>query len=328
MNYYKTLNMTNNNFAWGHARRFNDYPTFIKSSFGFRVQKISVNVGFSCPNRDGTKGIGGCVYCDNNTFKPGYCEPKENITSQLELGINFFEKKYPDMNYMAYFQSYTNTYAPISELRDMYVEALSHRKIVGLVIGTRPDCVNEEILDMLVEVTKGKYLTIEFGLESTLNRTLEAINRCHTWDDSVNAINLCYSKGIKVGAHLILGLPGESENDMLNHANELSKLPIHTLKLHQLQITKNTILAQQYAKAPESISLFSFPKYLDFVVRFVEILNPNIIIERYVSTSPLEKLIAPKWNRMKNFEIVAQIEKELEKRNTWQGKNYKNLSSK
>lgn len=313
--------MTIKNYPWGHQRRFNDYPTFIKNKFGFRVQKISVNVGFSCPNRDGTKGTGGCVYCDNNTFKPGYCEPQESIFSQLDTGIKFFEKKYPEMSYMAYFQSYTNTYAPIAELKKMYQQALSHRKIVGLVIGTRPDCINEEILDMLVAITEGKYLTIEFGLESTLNRTLDAINRCHSWEESINAINLCHAKGIKVGAHLILGLPGESKSEMLNHAAEISKLPIHTLKLHQLQITKNTKLAQQYMKEPESIFLFSFSDYLSFVIQFIELLSPNIVIERFVSTSPLDKLIAPRWNRMKNFEIVAQIEKELEKRGTWQGKN-------
>lgn len=308
------------NFPWGHSRRFNDYPTYIKNTFGNRVQKISVNVGFSCPNRDGTKGTGGCVYCDNNTFKPGYCEPQKSITEQLAQGIAFFEKKYPEMEYMAYFQSYTNTYANVADLKRMYLEALSHRKIVGLVIGTRPDCLNAEILDMLVEITQGKYLTIELGLESTIDRTLHLINRCHTWEESINAINLCHGKGIKVGAHLILGLPGETEQEILAHAKVISELPIHTLKLHQLQITKNTQLAVQYNKSPEFIKLFSFQEYLNLLIRFIEQVSPNIIIERFVSTAPLDKLIAPRWNRMKNFEIVAQIEKELENKNTWQGR--------
>lgn len=311
-----------NKYPWRHGRPFNDYPTYIKSTFGKRVQKISVNVGFSCPNRDGTKGVGGCVYCDNNTFRPGYCEPQKEIREQLEKGVGFFEPKYPEMDFMAYFQSYTNTYGPVSELKEMYEEALKHRKIKGLVIGTRPDCINEEILDMLIEVTQGKYLTIEFGLESTLDKTLLAINRCHSWQESVDAIELCHKKGIKVGGHLILGLPGESNGEILNHARVISELPIHTLKLHQLQITTNTQLAHQYKNNPEDIKLFSFEDYLELLIQFLELLNPKIIVERFVSTSPLDKLIAPKWNRMKNFEIVDQVEKALKQRNTWQGKKY------
>lgn len=307
-------------YPWGHERPYNDYPTYVKQTFGRRVQKISVNVGFSCPNRDGTKGRGGCVYCDNTTFKPGYCEPQKSISEQLEQGIGFFEKKYPEMQFMAYFQSYTNTYAPVQELKALYAQALNHRKIEGLVIGTRPDCINSEILDMLLEVTEGKYLAVEFGLESTIDRTLQRINRCHTWQESIDAIRLCSEKGIKVGGHLILGLPGESREDILSHAKKVSDLPLHTIKLHQLQITKNTQLAKEFAKNPESIPLFGFDDYLGLIVEFLEILNPSIIVERFVSTSPLEKLIAPKWNKMKNFEIVAQIEKALLQNNTWQGR--------
>lgn len=311
-----------NNYPWGHSRPYNDFPTYVKSTFGGRVQKVSVNVGFTCPNRDGTKGIGGCVYCDNDTFKPGYCEPQKSVSGQLEHGIQFFEKKYPEMRYMAYFQSYTNTYAPLDDLRRMYSEALKCRKVEGLIIGTRPDCINEEILDMLLELTEGKYLAIEFGLESTINRTLKRINRCHTWEESKQAIHLCASKGIKVGGHLILGLPGETRMEILSHAKVISELPLHTLKLHQLQIIRNTSLANEYKINPESISLFSFQEYLDLIIEFLEILNPNIIVERFVSTSPIEKLIAPHWNKMKNFEVVAQIEKTLIKQNTWQGRKY------
>lgn len=313
------------NFSWGHNKRYNDFPTYIKKSFGGRVQKISVNVGFTCPNRDGTKGTGGCIYCNNSTFKPGYCEPENSISKQIEKGVEFFEKKYPDMEYMAYFQSYTNTYAEVSELRKMYEEALNHKKVVGLVIGTRPDCINEEIVDMLVDVSRGKYLTVELGLESTLDVTLDRINRCHSWADSVRAIELCASKDVNVGGHLILGLPGESDADILSHAKIISKLPIHTLKLHQLQVTKGTRLAVEYEKNPESIRLFSYEEYMQLIVRFLEELNPDIIVERFVSVSPIEKLIAPHWNRIKNFEIVAQIEKNLKELNTWQGKNYSTI---
>lgn len=310
------------NFPWGHNRRYNDYPTYIKDKFGGRVQKISVNVGFTCPNRDGTKGTGGCIYCDNNTFKPGYCEPDKSISNQILKGISFFEEKYPDMQYMAYFQSYTNTYAPVNDLRQMYLEALEHPKVIGLIVGTRPDCINREIIEMLKEINQTIPVTIEFGLESTNDETLKRINRCHTWQESVDAINLCNEYGIETGGHLILGLPGEDETTMLSHAGIISELPLKTLKLHQLQVTKNTVLAKQYRDNPSVVNLFTFETYLDLVIKFLEQLNPHLILERFVSTAPLDKLIAPKWNKMKNFEIVAKIEKELKKRDTWQGKFY------
>jgi radical SAM protein (TIGR01212 family) len=307
-------------YPWGHDRRFNDFPTYIKQKFGKRIQKLSINVGFSCPNRDGSKGTGGCIYCDNNTFKPGYCEPVQPIVQQLETGMAFFSKKYPQMQYMAYFQSYTNTYAPVGELAKLYKEALSHPNVVGLVVGTRPDCFPEEVAQMLGEISKEYYVTVEFGLESTLNRTLDEINRCHTWEESVEAILRCKKYGIRAGGHLILGLPGETNDDFMHHAREISKLPLHTLKLHQLQVTKNTSLFKKYQENPEYVKQFSFEEYLQTVIAFVEVLNPSIIVERFVSTSPLEKLVAPRWNRMKNFEIVATIEKALKEQNTWQGK--------
>ncbi len=309
-------------FLWGHTRRYNDYPTYIKKQFGGRIQKISVNVGFSCPNRDGTKGTGGCIYCDNNTFKPGYCEPNKSVKIQVEKGISFFEQKYPDMLFMAYFQSYTNTYAPIDELRAMYLEALNNPKVMGLIIGTRPDCVNPEILDMIQEISANKPVSIELGLESTLDKTLQAINRCHTWEDSMQAITWCHQRKIKVGAHLILGLPGETRDMILNHAKRISELPIHSLKLHQLQVIKNTPLAVLYKSDPNYVHLFDADEYIQLVIEFLEYLNPEIVIERFVSVSPVEKLIAPKWNQLKNFEIVAIVEKAMEVKNTWQGKHY------
>ncbi len=309
-------------FVWGHTRRFNDYPTYIKKQFGGRIQKISVNVGFSCPNRDGTKGVGGCIYCDNSTFKPGYCEPEISVRKQIQTGVSFFEQKYPDMLFMAYFQSYTNTYAPVNELRTMYLEALDHPKIMGLIVGTRPDCINPAILDMLKEISANKHVTIELGLESTLDKTLQIINRCHTWNDSLQAITWCNQRGIKVGAHLILGLPGETHEMMLAHAKLISELPIHSLKLHQLQVIKNTQLAAFYKSDPNYVRLFDADEYIQLVIEFLEYLNPKIVIERFVSVSPIEKLIAPKWNQLKNFEIVAKVEKAMEAKNTWQGRLY------
>ncbi|MDA3894141.1 MAG: TIGR01212 family radical SAM protein [Salinivirgaceae bacterium] len=313
-------------FIWGHSRRYNDYPTYIKKVYGGRVQKISVNVGFSCPNRDGSKGTGGCIYCDNKTFKPGYCESEIPVKDQILKGVDFFEKKYPDMKFMAYFQSYTNTYAPVESLKQLYIEALQHPKVASLIIGTRPDCMNNDILAMLKEIAKDTPVTIEFGLESTKNSTLEEINRCHTWEESVAAIKRVHAYGIAVGAHLILGLPGENDADMLAHAKRISALPIKTLKLHQLQVIRNTLLAQKFEQNTDYVKLFDFESYLGLVIKFVELLNPNIIIERFVSTSPIEKLIAPHWNKMKNFEIVAKIEKELERQNTYQGRLFTNYS--
>jgi hypothetical protein len=291
--------------------------------FGHRVQKISVNVGFSCPNRDGSKGTGGCIYCDNNSFKPDYCRPSETVSQQIESGKAFFAPKYPDMRYIAYFQSYTNTYAPLDELEALYREAIASPDVVGLIIGTRPDCISENLMERLTVINREIPVTIEFGMESTRNETLTEINRCHTWEDSVAAVKLCDRFNIKCGAHFILGLPGEDRETMLNHAIKISALPIETIKLHQLQVIRNTTLAMRIEQNPTYVKLFSLEEYIQLAVDFLEQLNPAIVVERFVSVSPGDKLIAPKWNRLKNFEVVALIDKELELRDSWQGKFYK-----
>ena len=306
-------------FAWGTSRRFNDYSSFIKNKFGGRVQKISVNVGLTCPNRDGTKGTGGCIYCDNTAFTPAYCNAADNITEQLRKGREFFSRKYPDMRYIAYFQSYTNTYAPVETLEALYREAVDNG-IVGLIIGTRPDCINTELLDMLARINQIVPVAVELGMESTSDRTLELINRHHTWADSVKAAEMCANHGLQTGAHLILGLPGETEADFLEHARRVSALPLKTLKLHQLQIISGTPLAAIWQKNPDFVRPFSLNDYIATVVAFLEHLSPDIVVERFVSVSPAEKVIAPRWNRMKNFEVVALIDKELERRGTWQGR--------
>ncbi len=303
------------------GKRYLDYASFIKSTFGERVQKISLNIGFSCPNRDGSKGFGGCTYCNNNTFNPDYCLSSKPIKEQLEEGIRRFSKKYKTQHYFAYFQAYTNTYSDIESLKKMYEEALSVPKVIGLVIGTRPDCISEEIIDYLSFLSKRSYISLEFGVESTLNKTLKNVNRCHTFEDTKAAFNLCRNKGFHLGAHLILGLPGETKDDLLNHAVEISKLPINTLKLHHLQIVKQSVMASQFKKYPENFKLFSSEAYVEFIAEFIELLRPDIIIERFISEAPLDLLIAPKWN-LKNFEIVTKIDQVLSKKNTWQGKYY------
>lgn len=308
-------------FPWGHHRRYNDYPTFIKKKLGGRVQKISINAGFTCPNRDGSKDVKGCSYCNNNTFRPGYCEPDKTVTEQVEEGVAFFAKKYPDMRFLAYFQSYSNTYGELELLDQVYSQALNHDKVVGLVIGTRPDCVNEEILDLIAQKSKDYFVTVEYGIESTVDRTLERINRKHGLDEAIRAVRLTKERNIHTGGHLILGLPGESREEMLSHAKRVSELSIDTLKLHQLQIVKNTTFAKEYKKSHGDFHLFKLEEYIELAIDFLELLSPDITVERFVNQAPFEMLIAPKWG-LKNFEIVAKIEKQLRDRNTWQGRFY------
>jgi len=309
---------------FNNNKRYNDYASFIKKQFFERVQKISLDTGFTCPNRDGTKGVGGCTYCNNNTFNPGYCDPGKSVTQQLEEGIEIFAKKYKTQQYLAYFQAYTNTYAAIELVKELYNEALQHPKVIGLVIGTRPDCINEDLINFLSELSIKYYISLEFGVESTLDRTLNMVNRCHSYKETVAAYELSKNKGLHLGAHMMIGLPGESKEDILNHASELSKLPINTLKLHQLQVVKHTMMANQLQKNPEMFSFFTVEEYIDLITDFVALLRPDIIIERFISQCPAHLLIAPKWNGLKNFEIVAKIDKKLVEKDIWQGKLFAN----
>ena len=311
--------MGDRKYAWGHSKRYNDFPTHFKKLFNERVQKVSIDAGFTCPNRDGEKGFGGCSYCNNQTFKPSYCNLEKSITSQVEQGIAFFSKKYKTMQYLAYFQAYTNTYAPIEDLRRLYGEALTHPRIIGLVVSTRPDCLNNEILDYLAELSASYYVMLEIGVESHLDRTLESINRGHTVAEAVWAIEQSSLRGINNCAHLILGLPDESKEELLLQAKFISQLPVNNLKLHQLQIHKGTVLEKQYLKNPEQFRLFSAEEYIDLVVDYLELLNPDIVVERFISQAPSDMLIAPKWG-LKNFEFVAKVEKRLLERDTWQGR--------
>lgn len=307
---------------FSQGKRYRDYTTFIKQNFDNRVQKISINAGFTCPNLDGSKGKGGCTYCNNNTFNPKYCKPIKAITQQLDEGIAFFSKKYKAQEYLAYFQAFTNTYAETKKLEEMYVEALSHPKVVGMVISTRPDCITDETLDLLQELAKNAFISLDFGIESTLNRTLDAINRCHSFEDAIDAFDRAKNRGMHLGGHMILGLPGESWDDMLEHTQRLNKLPIDSLKVHHLQIVKHTMMAYQYKQDPDLFDLFTVESYIELITEFIARLKPEIILDRFISESPLHLLIAPKWNGLKNFEIIAKIDKELVKKDLWQGKYF------
>tara|TARA_B100001142_G_C14343803_1_gene659080 strand:- start:745 stop:1692 length:948 start_codon:yes stop_codon:yes gene_type:complete len=308
------------NIIENNQKRYRDYSTYIKQKFGQRIQKVSINAGFTCPNIDGTKGKGGCTYCNNNTFNPKYCKPIKPIYKQIEEGISFFSNIYKSQKYLAYFQAYTNTYASIEELKEKYNQALKHKDVIGLVIATRPDCITLDILDYLESlVSDGYFIKLEFGLESTKNDTLELINRCQKHEDAIKAFNMSKNRGILLGGHIILGLPGENRVDLLGHAIEINKLPINTLKIHHLQIVKHTMMAFQYKKNPAEFTFFTVDEYLDLIIKFLEILNPDIIIERFFSESPENLLIAPKYG-IKNFELAHKIEKLLRTRNTWQGR--------
>ncbi len=302
-------------------KRYNDFSSYIKRTFNQRVQKVSVDAGFSCPNRDGTKGKGGCTFCNNSTFNPNYCAEQESITEQINTGISFFSNKYKTQKYLAYFQAYSNTYSSLDVLKKRYLEALSHPSVIGLVIGTRPDCVSPELLKYLKELNENYYITIEYGVESTLNKTLIQVNRGHTYQEAVKAITDTANMGINVGAHLILGLPNETREDILNHAKKISSLPLDYLKLHQLQLVKGSVMGQRYINKLDELKLFSAEEYVELVVDFLELLNPDIIVERFISQSPKDLLIAPKWG-LKNFEFTAKVEKLLKERNTWQGRLY------
>ena len=301
-------------------KRYNDFSSFIRRKFNTRVQKVSIDAGFTCPNKDGTKGVGGCTYCNNNTFNPDYCKPIKPIKQQINEGIEFFSKKYKTQKYLAYFQAFTNTYAPLADLKKMYEEALDHKDVIGLVVATRPDCIKDEVLDYLEELAAaGNFIKLEFGLESTKNETLEAINRCQTHEEAIDAFKRADGRGLHLGGHLILGLPGETKEDMMNHAKMVSQLPINTLKIHHLQIVKHTMMAVQFKKTPEMFTFMELDEYIDFVVDFVEKLKPEIIIERFFSESPASMLIHPKYG-LKNFEVKHLVEKRLEERNAKQGR--------
>lgn len=300
-------------------QRYNEFGIWLKNQLGVKSQKISLNAGFTCPNRDGRVGTGGCTYCNNQTFNPDYCITDKSVAQQLEEGKAFFSRKYPDMKYLAYFQAYTNTYDSVENLRLKYEEALQVSDVVGLVIGTRPDCMSEALLDYLSEVNRRTFLLVEYGVESVYDATLKRINRGHTHAQTVDAIIRTAARGIRVGAHVILGLPGESQSEMLHEASVLSSLPLTTLKLHQLQLIKGTRMADEYFADSSDFHLFSADEYIDLVIDFVERLRSDMILERFVSQSPSSLLAVQGWG-LKNHEFVDKVRRRMDERNAFQGR--------
>ena len=295
---------------------YNDYGTWIRRQFPYRVQKISIDAGFTCPNRDGRISTGGCIYCDNRTFNPSYCQRRLKVSAQLDEGKQFFAHKYPDMKYLAYFQAFTNTYAPIAQLKALYEEALQVEDIVGIVIGTRPDCVSDELLDYLAELNERTFVLVEYGLESANNATLQRINRGHSFEQSVSALERTHQRGLLTGTHIILGLPGEDAAESLHQAPILSQLPIDILKIHQMQIIRGTKLAEMYEREP--FHIYSVDEYIELIAQYIQRLRPDMVLERFVSQSPKELLIAPHWG-LKNYEFTNKLVNYLKAKNIHQG---------
>ena len=314
-------------YPWGHDRRFNAYSNYFRNIYGSRVQKVSVDAGFTCPNRDGSKGTGGCTYCNNKAFNPSYCLSAKSVTVQLEEGIEFLKRRYRETgSFLAYFQAYSNTYASLGNLQKLYNEALNHPAIIGLIIGTRPDCITADILDYLKELSANCYLAVEYGIESCYNKTLQRINRGHTYEEAVEALEATSVRGINTGAHFIFGLPGETRDEMLKEAEIISTLPLKTVKFHQLQIIKGTKMEEEFKMNPADFELFSWNEYLDFFVRFLERLNPSIVVERFTGEAPPRFLTGEGWGKKRTDQIVDLIEKRLEELDTWQGKHYRSQS--
>lgn len=301
--------------------RYNEFTGFLKRYFPYKVQKISLDAGFTCPNRDGSKGRGGCTYCNNQMFNPDYCRAEKKIALQLEEGKAFFARKYPSMKYLAYFQTYTNTYDTLDALKRKYEEALAVADVVGLVIGTRPDCMPDALLRYLEDLNRQTFLLVEYGIESTDDRTLERIHRGHDFRTSADAVRRTAACGILTGAHVILGLPGETREAMVAQAGCISALPLNTLKLHQLQLIRGTRMAREYEEHPADFHLFEMDEYIDLVIDYIEHLRPDLVLERFISQSPKELLIAPDWG-VKNYEFNHRLQKRMKERGAYQGKKY------
>lgn len=312
-------------FPWGDNRRFNSYSSYFTREFGGRVQKISIDAGFSCPNRDGKISTGGCAFCRNDAFNPSYCHSGKSVRQQIEEGIEFHQRRYRRAkSYLAYFQAYSNTYKPVDELETLYCEALSVEGVSGLVIGTRPDCISEKILAMLQRIRSifNTHIIVEYGIESVYDSTLQRINRGHGFDIARKAVELTREYGFHCGGHLIFGLPGETRDMMLHAADVVSKLPLTSVKFHQLQIFKDTKMADEYIANPSDFQLFTLEDYIEFVIDFIERLNPNIVIERFAGEVPPRFLVSKPWLNLRYDQVLSLIEKRLEERNTYQGKNF------
>lgn len=298
------------------SQRYNAFGPYLKNKFGTVVYKVNVDAGFTCPNRDGTLGVTGCIYCNNDSFRPSKCRPGLSLKAQIRNGLQYLSKRYKATKFLVYFQPYTNTYAPVAELERLYREALSEPSVIGLAIGTRPDCVDGEKIELLQSLAKDNFILVEYGLQSIYDKSLNYILRGHDYKTFLDAIDMTKGRDIHIGAHIIVGLPTETREEMLAMADEISELPIRFLKIHQLQIVKDTVLAEQYLREP--FHTFDYEEYLDFIVDFIERLSPEIVIQRLFATAPDNILIAPRWGKTRQ-QIIRDIEERFIKRDAIQG---------
>ena len=318
------------------GKRYNTFVGYYRRLYGERLQKLVIDAGFTCPNRDGTVGRGGCSFCDNAAFHPSYSTSGKSIAEQIDEGIEFHQVRYRNTkHYLAYFQSYSNTYAPIPRLRELYLAALTHPKIVGIVIGTRPDCVDEEKLDFLAGLKAGEGLgdwhrdgfehpvvKVEYGIESCYDETLLRVGRGHDVAVAEKAVRMSAERGLEPGAHFILGLPGETREMLLGQCRFISSLPLHSVKFHQLQIVKGTRIEKEFAQVPQDFLRLSLPDYLDMVIDILERLRPDLYIERVAGEVPPRFVNETQWGLIRNFQILHLLDERLSERNTWQGRLY------
>ncbi len=304
-------------------RRYNSFTGYFKKKYGCRLQKIVIDAGFTCPNRDGRVGVGGCTYCNNAAFHPNYSTPDKSILQQIEEGIEFHKGRYRNTHdYLAYFQSFSNTYAPLEDLKGLYSQALEHPQVRGIVVGTRPDCIDEEKLDYFQKLSQDKVVVIEYGIESCYDRTLKRINRGHDFQTAVRAVEATAARGIFQGAHFIMGLPGETREDLMGMASIINSLPVNTLKFHQLQIIKGTAMEREYEQNPEDFLTFTLDGYVDFFVDFLEHLRPDLYIERFAGEVPPRFVNHTPWGLIRNTELLRLLEQRLLQRETFQGRLY------
>jgi radical SAM protein (TIGR01212 family) len=302
------------------TRRYNTFGQHMKDLYHAPVYKVNVDAGFTCPNRDGSVAMGGCIYCNNDSFRPSACTSAASLRDQIEKGIPYLRSRYGAEKFIVYFQPYTNTYAPVDVLERLYRDALDNPGVVGLAIGTRPDCVDEEKIALLESLARGSFILVEYGLQSIYDRTLEFINRGHDYACFKNAVDLTAGRGIRIGAHLILGFPTETREQMLGMAEELSSLPVEFLKIHQLQVVKDTALAELYAR--ERFATFEYREYIGMLADFLERLSPDVVLQRLFAAAPDDILIAPVWNKTRS-ELLRDLDALMEQRGSWQGKLHK-----
>ena len=308
-------------YIWGDDRPYNSYAAYFKRLFGSRVQKVAVNAGFTCPNRDGTISTGGCTFCNNAAFTPSYCQPTKSVKQQIEEGIEFHQRRYRTVSrYLAYFQSFSNTYAPLEVLQKVYSQALENPLVAGIVVGTRPDCIDSRILDYFATLAKTHYVALEYGIESTNDATLQAVNRGHDYATAVRAVEMTAQRGIHCGAHFILGLPGQSDEQLIAQTDKINSLPLTTIKFHQLQVFRGTTMAEQYDIDPQQFRFWTVDEYIELFSEILVRLRPDIVVERFASEAPPRYHYGRNWGLVRNETLWMMLEKRLQEKGLYQGK--------